>query len=167
MRTQTPGEPVAHEAAEFEVHALEANAAAELGLTPPVDFFDLRSEALLCFCSYRTGVLVDSLGATSEFVVRSELCPPGTEGLQWNCGLECDSGTDQFVEHPEKNRAVGVLLAVWLTREFLETEFTGLPDFDPRCHSPFDRIDRGSYVLYCSDDPAMVDLSLFLALYAT
>ena len=156
---------VEHRLAVIELQELENRALIELGLVGPVEFVDLvHYPGLLCICWSRKGVLVDSEGVVVEFHDRSSMCPPGTTGLQWNCGDDCGGSMSEFVPDPEKNRAIGVLLGFWLIREFSDREIAAFPAFDNECWPPFDRGSRGSFVLSLQNDPAMIDLPTIIAL---
>ncbi len=154
----------APESARLELEQLENDALAAMGAAGPVDFVDLVFHPLLCICSWRKGVLVDAAGVEFTFHVRGQLCPPGTTGLQWDCSVDCGYPSTDFVPEPHKNRAIGVLLGLWLTREFSDSQIASLPEFDHRCFSPFDKMNRGSFVLSLLKDPAMVDLPVIIAL---
>ena len=144
---------------------LEDKALTEMGLAGPVEFVDLiHYPRLLCICWSRKGLLVDSEGVVVNFHDRSRMCPAGTGGIQWNCGDDCSGSRSEFVPDPEKNRAIGVLLGLWLVREFSDQEIAALPAFDNECWPPFDRTNRGSFVLSLQNDPAMVDLPTIVAL---
>jgi len=145
--------------AQVQLNGLEFGAASLLGLVPPVEFADLIDYPTRCSCSGPKGILLDAEGTAASFKVRSGLCPPGTTGLQWKCELGCDDLGRDFAEEPEKNRAVGVLLAIWLIREFSDSQISALPKPDPSRQSPFTCSERGQFVLSLSEyDPAMEDL---------
>ncbi len=101
-----------------ELQLLEQQALAEMGLNGPVEFVDLIYIPTWCICWSMKGVLVDSDGVVVDFHLRSRMCGPGKDGLQWNCGGGCDGSDFDWVPNPQKNRAIGVLLGIWLAREF-------------------------------------------------
>jgi len=145
-----------------EVQALESKSAAELGLTSPVEFVDLFSYPVWCSCWSRRGVLQDADGRQFPFSARSRLCGEATSGIQWHCGTSCSGSYDWPEADPAKNRAIGVLLGVWLVREFSLDQIAGIPTDHFPCHSPMDATDRARFVLFYRRDPALMDLPIIL-----